>query len=408
MCPPFKHDEAGELDPHGYWVDEMTTDDPIGGDLTDYMKVQVRLVPGQNHWWQMLDRAFFEVTKTKQGRALYGDPDRGATVAQGWRTSFLLTGVDSVCLAVDSLPEEETEGITRLVRFPRDQVINLLTQVFDRTDAVSAYESDGNVGHVVTVVGWDSARSRFIYHDPWPGDSLLAAGNNQAGVAAMEEKSGDWSVTREEMTKVIQAAFLFPSTWAQLTGNPSQQPYEGLRKSDFFSFFNVHKVRSHAVRTSHEISLKPGGFQKHVEITVWTTADKLVSSGDLVMRKSWVIGPPMGLNPYALDIAKSFLVTFAPPQNRDGLTQLAATLFSLQDLDAMRPKLQDPAFTHSIEGKFIAAYIGDAPFRLAMSYCALEVKAEERDGGPSSDFEPCAMPWRLLVRIRCRQVLDNC
>lgn len=360
----------------------MAKNSGFGGRLSKEIKVPIESVPGQDQWWQVLERAFWELTKTEEGRALYGDPERGATLPQAWRASFLLGGIDFMCLAVDSLPEEATNGITRLARFPRDQVVDLLTQVFTKADAVSVYESDGRTGHTITVLGWDPERSRFTYHDPWPGDSLLAAANNIAGVAATEEQDGDWSISRDELAKVVQAAFLFPSTWADLTGNPSQQPYAELQKSEFFSFFNIQEVASRPLGTSTEISLKTGGFQEHVDLTVWTNVNQRVSEATLQLRESWVIGPPMGVNPFAVDIARSFLLALAPPQNRGEIQRLAETLSSLHDLEAMRPTLQDPAFAETDEGRLIAAYIGNASFFLTLTYCTIGVETELREDQP--------------------------
>jgi hypothetical protein len=203
-----------------------------------------------------------------------------------------------------------------------------------------------------------------------------------AGVAAIEESDGSWSLTRDELAKVIQAAFLFPSTWADLTGSPSQQTYEHLRKSDFFSFFHIIEAGARPVGSSTEIILKPGGFQESIELAVSTDANKRVTGASLGLRHYWVIGPPMGVNPLAIDIVKSFLLAVAPPQDRDDIVHLAETLLSLRDLKAMRPTLEDPEFAQSIEGRFISAYIGNAPFDLSLNYCRVSVEAEPRDGQP--------------------------
>jgi hypothetical protein len=343
-----------------------------------------------------MERAFVEVTKTEEGRRLYGDPDRGATLAQAWRTNFLVAGIDSVCLAVDDLADTSAHEISRLVQFPRDQVVDLLTQAFSAGDgdsqpgqadqsgnAATVYESDGRTGHAVTVMGWDSRQNRFRFHDPWPGDSLLAAGNNVAGVEARQEPDGEWSISRDELQKVIVAAFLFPSTWADLTGNPSQQSYRDLPQSEFFSFFRIRETKTRQLNSvQREISLKPGAFQEHIDLTLVVNRRDRVQDAQLQMRHSWTIGPEVGVNPFGLDLAKSFLLTFTPPQDHDDVMPIAEALWALRDLQAMRKTLQDPDYADTAPGRFIAAYFGGAAAGVALNYCRLDAHVEPRGDEP--------------------------
>ena len=38
-------------------------------------------------WFVSLEEAFFKLTSSDEGKRLYGDPNKGATLEQTWRTS---------------------------------------------------------------------------------------------------------------------------------------------------------------------------------------------------------------------------------------------------------------------------------------------------------------------------------
>ncbi len=79
---------------------------------------------------------------------------------------------------------------------------------------------DGETGHAITVCGWDPSTDSFIYHDPWPGISLLCAGNNVAGVSAypylshLNERL--WLIGHTDMERVIYAYTMPMRQWDYL------------------------------------------------------------------------------------------------------------------------------------------------------------------------------------------------
>jgi hypothetical protein len=71
---------------------------------------------------------------------------------------------------------------------------------------------DGEIGHCIMVTGLQKDSDRLVIWDPWPLRSLLCSENNIAGVAAellpSDDDSPFWSISAEELSKVIYATFV--------------------------------------------------------------------------------------------------------------------------------------------------------------------------------------------------------
>jgi hypothetical protein len=99
--------------------------------------------------------------------------------------------------------------------------------------------------------------------------------------------------------------------------------------TDFFSFFKVHQV---ATVPMLEVSVikkfKPGGFQESIDIDIVEDTKEDLLSASILLDRSW-LGDETHLNPFALDITKSFLNTFTPPPDQSKMHELAEKLFQL-------------------------------------------------------------------------------
>lgn len=83
--------------------------------------------------------------------------------------------------------------------------------------------------------------------------------------------------------------------------------YEELKKSEFFSFFNLSETkRVPAANGDTQVWLKTGGFQQFIDIQITVDKAQQVRDAVLQMDRSWV-GDKTRLSPFAKDIAKSFI-----------------------------------------------------------------------------------------------------
>src|ERR1051326_2211758 len=150
--------------------------------------------PGERPlWYEVYEAAFNELRSTEEGKRLYGDPEKGATLEQIWRTSAVLTGKHPVCLLSTEQPAVETGEIDRVIKMNSKEVVDSLIGMCGRNEikATTILYHDGHMGHCIYFRDYDDETSRLIYHDPWPGDSLLCKDYNAAGIDA-KPHNGYW------------------------------------------------------------------------------------------------------------------------------------------------------------------------------------------------------------------------
>lgn len=333
-------------------------------------------MPGGVSWSRIMEQAFLQLTDDPKYRELYGDPQRGATLAQAWRTAQLFGQAPRVCLVAGDRSDVDTTGITKLVRVSRSNIVRLVCAVLDyqARSAAQMFTFDGRIGHCVTALSADVGAGGITFHDPWPGDSLLSAAQNSAGVAAQRVDRG-WHLTAAELERVLMAAFVGPAVWDSVTGGPGLVNMQDLWSSDFASFFHVREVaRDDSDSTYVKVILQPGQFTEHIDMTVRHYENGQICSAKLRLREAWVIGPPWGLNTLAKDIAASWLGTFVPPADAPRLAPLAGDLRALR-LDEAMQREKDPVWNASETGRFISAYAGvtQEPFIGAYDMTTLRV-----------------------------------
>src|SRR5215210_982766 len=255
--------------------------------------VEVRDPSGKLQWWQILEQAFLQLTSTEEGRAKYGDPNKGATLEQAWRAQFALAGIQQVCLlATNGRPPRRTADIPQTVRLPPPQLVETLARLFTASStAVQTFVLlDDRNGHCVVLLGHDPSTRSFVYHDPWPGRSLLCRENNAFGVAAEPAEEGRWRITEAELGTVISAVFMFPTDWADLTGVTYKVTYAQLKTSEFWSFFNLREVgrREDPYARTTEL-LETGGFGNEIDLQIQLDASERIRGAVLALRRSWVM-----------------------------------------------------------------------------------------------------------------------
>ena len=332
-------------------------------------------------WVEVLEQAFVQLTATEEGRQLYGDPEKGGTVEQAWRTNALLTGKLPVCLLSTEQPPVTTDAIDRVIKMRSKEVVETLMDLFGTEDRVAfpILYHDGHLGHSVTLFEYESGTGRFTYHDPWPGESLLTKDYNAAGVDA-QAKNGYWSITSAELGKVIFVAFVERAVWSEYQGEKYYMTYDEFTASDFWNFFHIKEVARQDDDGQTNVTLKPGGFQSEIEMSVTLNEKNRLTAGLLRVKRSWVIGPPHGVNPLALDIVRSFIRTLTPPPDQDEVADVVNMLQQIQNpayANQMVDEGPDKSFVHLA----LFTYLGPAPSCEAVfPYSKISLKNLKHDG----------------------------
>lgn len=340
--------------------------------------------PGERpRWVEVLEAAFVKLTSTEEGRRLYGDPNKGATVEQAWRTNGLMTGKFPVCLLSTDKPSVPTDAIERLVKLNSKELVAALTELFDMGErmGVPILYHDGNMGHSVSLMSYEGDAGRFTYHDPWPGDSLLCRDFNAAGVDARPQ-GGYWSITSGELEKVIFAAFVARPFWSEYVGEKYYATYDEFKDSDFWRFFHLKEAGRQGPGEDGKtlVTLKTGGFQSEIDLSVTVNSKNRLAEGTLGVKRGWVIGPPHGLNPYALDVVKSFIGALVPPPDLDAASPLVEMLGRITD-PAYGEQLVNEGPDKSIWHRALFTYLGPSPsFEAPLRYSNVSMKNTERDG----------------------------
>lgn len=106
--------------------------------------------------------------------------------------------------------------------------------------------------------------------------------------------------------------------------------FQELLETDFFTFFNIHEQSASSgqinVTTKH---LKPGGFQEFVDIECKVLPDGTLTEARLILDNEW-IGNLAHINPFANDIAKSFISLFAKAEKHHEAEMLSEYLSHLK------------------------------------------------------------------------------
>ncbi|MEV0037092.1 hypothetical protein [Streptomyces sp. NPDC050804] len=346
-----------------------------GPAVTSQRSMTVRLEPESHDdrigWVRVLEQAAYQLRQ--ENLALYGSGDRGGTIGQSWHLTNTMFGIPMVCVLVEGRPRQGTESIPTVVTLPWPRLLHRLRRFFEiGGSGVVAFVHDGRSGHVVTLTGHEG--NRFVYHDPWPGDSLLCRHQNAADVDAQEHGEHGWSVTEDELALVLVGVNIWPGLWAEAGEEPGPPRYGELRESEFWSFFGVHEVTGADDEDEDDsgrtVRLSTGGFQNEITLELRCDDRDRVARATLRLFESWAVGPPWGANPFALDVARSFMGALTPRADRTAAQQVLPPL-SPADAVAL---LRNVSGQGTPPWQLMAAYMGMIPdIRLQFSMCALEV-----------------------------------
>jgi hypothetical protein len=340
--------------------------------------------PGERpSWFEKLEESFVKLTSTDEGKRLYGDPDKGATLEQVWRTSTLFTGKSPVCLVSTDQPPVESDAIERVIKMSSKDLVASLIGIFEMGEptAVQLLYHDGHMGHSITLLEWHGNTQRFTYHDPWPGDSLLSKDFNAAGVDA-QRTNGSWSITAAELEKVVFAALMRRPLWSEYMGEKYYLTFDEFITSDFWKFFHISEVErlNPDAQNNTLVKLKPGGFQSEIDLNVTVNPKDRLVEGVLSVARRFVVGPPAGLNPLALDLVRSFIAALIPPPDQDAVSELIKILKRIAD-PAQAEQLINEGPKKSNFHLALFTYLGPSPaFEQPLEYSNLAISNLARDG----------------------------
>ena len=193
---------------------------------------------------------------------------------------------------------------------------------------------------------------------------FAAVQGSERGRSRCPASGNAWRITAGDLERVLVAAFIGPAIWASMSGQPGLPTLTELRASDFWSFFHISQsARDDSDPTYVSITLQTGGFSEHNAIQLRCNEKDEICSAVLRLRQSWVFGPPYGINPFATDIAASWLATLVPQTDRPKLDPLIGELRSLRLDERLKENSQRAEWSRSDVGRLVAAYLGlDRPF----------------------------------------------
>ncbi len=109
--------------------------------------------------------------------------------------------------------------------------------------------------------------------------------------------------------------------------------FKDLADTDFFSFFHIHEIESKSGPNGTVIKImKPGGFKEFIDIDFTLLDDGTIIEARLRLDKGW-IGNKNHLNPFANDIAKSYIYLFGNGEKYNEIKVLSDYIYHLKGID---------------------------------------------------------------------------
>jgi hypothetical protein len=251
----------------------------------------------------------------------------------------------SMIILINSLrPSSAIDRLLYKVLLTPQELVEYVKQAF-LTRSNSSFTTnifDGQSSHVINLLSFDQPSNSFLYRETWGEDSFLSQNNNQAGVAAERVSNGSqtWRISRSELETVVYAVRMPPAIWGELKGLKYQKYNQDLQQSEFFIFFNIKELRRENLDRGYlRLWLKTGGFQQFIDLILELDQQMDILKASVHLDRSWIINKQMGINPFGLDVAKSFIAAFVPSADLvevqpliDGIWELRNPALALQNL----------------------------------------------------------------------------
>lgn len=158
-----------------------------------------------------------------------------------------------------------------------------------------------------------------------------------------------------------------------MTSEPS--PYlllSELKETDFWSFFHLRITDSKKIDTGTRYFLKPGGHQTEVDLSIQQNQKEQITESALYIKRDWLFGEPYGLNPFALDIVRSFISATVSPADTNTATKLQAS-FDMNVVYRYYEMFRENVDDEADITKIMKVYLGlDQTFLLTLTHTKIE------------------------------------
>lgn len=312
----------------------------------------------RNGWpkgYKLLNAAVeaFRKSPANKGR-IPTDASKPATIEQVWNF-FTMFGVMPYCLLSTDQPDVPTGKMEKVIKLTSEQLIEALKQISINESGINTtlLFYDGITGHCILLKYYNEITDRFIYHDPWPLDSLLAGKNNAAGVNALQREDGYWSVTASELKLVIFAVFAFSCQWERMQKTLLPLLPDDLKGSDFFNFFRLVEIACYKNKDHEEIQYSPSRLKGIVVISIKINKAKRIDEAILLMNKDWIKENIM----FVPDITRSFIKAFVPANDREQYKEIIDALY-IDNLTKIFPVLAKEGANGDLKKEILLAYAG--------------------------------------------------
>jgi hypothetical protein len=233
-----------------------------------------------------------------------GETLRPAGIEDAMRPLSAILGEDVVVFIRDDV--DAANVAMPLVPVAASALVAMVPALIGKDRPGVTLVSDGHMSHAITVL--EEKGGRLIFFDPWNVRSFLQEGRNISGVQARTEGQGKYSVTADELARVIIAEGV--AGLSKVSGMLVAPSWDEFRSGDFYTFFHL---RPDGDPVPHDdgfaLPHKPGGFAEFLDLGFELDAAGRVRAGVVEINQAWLLGPNRMMG---MDFLKSFVAAMVP------------------------------------------------------------------------------------------------
>ena len=311
--------------------------------------------------WDLTDSRFIPLA----------DDTAGAPLEAIWHVLWELSGV-RWCLLNGDLDVEDVARIPYRQALPPVDFVRALRACSEaglsRLELPVYVQTGRGRGHTIHIDRFDSGD--VVYHDPWPGRSLLAEGNNGMNVRARPEPDERlWRITTEELGRVAYASLVEPAVWLPLCGVEAELSLTAITASDLTGFFGFHETgREETDEDLTHIAMAPGNWQEHIDLVVTIGAQEHIQATQLLVDRAW-LGDP-STRPFAVDLLRSYVRTVVTEADVGDVELLVHGLTAISTGQVAEAMSGGPPHLLNQYRMLVLAAAGSAPLARATLLCS--------------------------------------
>lgn len=298
--------------------------------------------------------------------------DFGAPLEAIWHQMWELAGV-RWCLLNSDLDVDDVARIPYRQALPAADFVRALRECTDaglsRLELPVYVTTGRGQGHTIHLQPFDG--DDVVYHDPWPGRSLLAEGNNRMNVRARPEPDQRlWRITTEELARVGYATLVEPAVWLPICGVNAELPLADITASDLVGFFHFHETgrADHEEEDVTRIAMAPGNWQEYISLVVTVDGDERVQATQLLVDRIWI--EDRATAPFAADLLKTYVQTVVTEADADDVEFLVRGLAELSTGKLVEVLSAGPPHVLDQYRLLALTAVGSAPFARATLLCS--------------------------------------